>query len=617
MSAQVVIPLAEFLHYSRAVIGHYGVQLAELDHLALPLPTTIAIPQSALLAVLAEQNVLNTLLAFRLSATTDPAERYRLKQLIKHQLLDQTLPDWFSQPILSSYHNQFQRGFVRLLPADTVPYLDQTQFEHIQGDANLFESLLAFWAKWVESQLDVQQTIKQSTLVPTAILIQAQVQAIAAGTAYSEHPVSGNKTQVFIRAIKGCPEPEIFESGADEFAVDTRTWNVVYRAVQAQTQRALRTQDGLERLAIPPTEQQQSSLTDQECLDLAQLVQQLKRHQLAQAEVEWELSPRGFVLTQVKQFETVGGGQTSKPVRTQTKLYISAGNPQKAQLLTAGQPDGVGVLRSEYSYAQFGIHPGHIVHSRQREVLERQLVAVIQTYQAAVNYQRVIFRTQNLTSAENAALAYSTSHEPVETNPFLGFRGGLKLVSHPELLTIELTALRRVLEKSAGQLGYLLSFVRTPEELSTLIQHISQAGLTNQPQFELWWQINTPENVLNLSAYPLHHLAGISVNVKTLQALLYGVDPDNPEIFERYQFDPAALITLLEKIAAVRDGLRELRSPDQPLLLHLHLEDFSRELVAQAVKLRYDGIVVKPRAVVMLRAVVAECETAAVNQRIL
>lgn len=616
MSAHVVIPLVEFSRYSAAVIGSLGVKLGQYDTRAIPLPITVAIPQTAFSQLLSENTILERLHHIKNVSWDDPAARHAAKQAVRDAIIKQRLPDWFTEPLLTTYNSEFQRGFVRLLPSDAGSLIDATRFEHIQGDANLFQSLMEFWANWVEYQLDLNHVINRSTLTPDSIIIQEQTQASASGVAYSRHPTHQSKSQVYIQAIKGSPDSELMEGQADEFAVDIRSWNVVFRNVRSQTRMVARASDHLESIPVHYDEQLRPALTDDECVLLAQYIQQLKHHSIQHLKASWELTTKGFMLTSidVDEEEVHRGLNDKKSVRTLTKLYISGGNPQKAQTLTSNNPDGVGVLRSEFTYAQFGMHPAHIIHSRQREVLERQLAHTITTYQAAVSYQRVILRSQNLTSNENAQLDYAGSHEPQETNPYLGFRGGLKLVTHPELLRIEINALQAALSKQGGQIGYMLSFIRTPEELGTLIHHIDQSGLFQKSQFELWWQINTPENILNLKAYPLHRLTGVSINITTIQALLHGIDPDSPEIFERYQLDTSVLVKLMEQISETRSQLAELRPQGQPLLLHLHLEDFSRDLVASAVKLRYDGIVVKPRALEMARAIVLEEEEAFLNR---
>lgn len=609
MAAHVVIPLAEFSRYSDAVIGTRGVKLGQYDSWALPLPITVAIPQTAFAQLVAQSGLLEQITQVRHLSSGDAAARQAAKKQVRALIQAQRLPEWFTQPLLEVYNSEFQRSFIRLLPGEHSSLVDTTRFEHIQGDANFFESLLEFWATWAEHQIDLNHAINKASITPNAVIIQEQTQAQAAGWAYTQHPSHGTKTQIFIQAIKGCPDAEILDTQADSFAVDIRSWNVVFKNVQAQTRAVYRTSDQLETQPVSFNQQLRPTLTELECMKLAQYVRQLKHHSFGHHQVAWELTAKGFMFTAVEPLEDPRqNGTLPRQVKTFTKLYISAGNPHRANMVTSASPDGIGVLRSEFIYAQFGIHPAHIVHSRQREVLERQLAQAVTAYQAAVSFQRVIFRSQNLHSQENMALSNAYSHEPEEINPYLGFRGGLKLVTYPELLRIETNALQQALARQAGTLGYMLSFVRTPQELSTLIHHIEKAGLTQRAHFETWWQLNTPENILNLKAYPLHKLAGISVNIKTLQGLLHGVDPDNPEVYERYQLDTTVLSGLLEQIAATREDLQGLRPQGKPLLLHLHLEDFSRELVASAVKLRYDGVVVKPRALEMARVVVAEEE---------
>src|SRR5690606_3003787 len=126
-------------------------------------------------------------------------------------------------------------------------------------------------------------------------------------------------------------------------------------------------------------EQLSPSLSDEDCAILAHYVVQLKQKSLHHQKVTWELTFKGFMFTKIETEDSSIETAAKKlhSVRTFTKLYISAGNPQKAQTLTSTKPDGIGVLRSDFTYAQFGIHPGHIIHSRHREVLERQLTHAI------------------------------------------------------------------------------------------------------------------------------------------------------------------------------------------------------------------------------------------------
>ena len=174
--------------------------------------------------------------------------------------------------------------------------------------------------------------------------------------------------------------------------------------------------------------------------------------------------------------------------------------------------------------------------------------------------------------------------------------------------------MQKALQKDSGPIGYMLSFVRTPQELSSLVHHVESAGLFEHSNFELWMQLNTPENILNLLADPVEQLTGISLNVRTLQALLHGIDPDNPEVYERYTLDTQMMEQMMELLVEQQKHLNSLRPPTKSLQLNLHLEDFSRDLVATAVKLRYDGVVVKPRSVQIARSIIVEEEEQRINR---
>jgi phosphoenolpyruvate synthase/pyruvate phosphate dikinase len=333
----------------------------------------------------------------------------------------------------------------------------------------------------------------------------------------------------------------------------------------------------------------------------------IKQHRLNHQVVSWELTKEGIFVTGISESQLALHTQPVQK-KTITKLYISTGNPHKhlPQLLPA--VDGVGVLRSEYTLAKFGIHPLHLIQTKQKKQLQQELLQVISTYQAALHHKPIIYRSQNFTSSELRQLRYSENYEPAEANPYIGYRGGLQMVRQPQLLQFELEVLQAALEKSPAPLGFMPAFVRTPHELDWILAEVERFGLHQYPHFSVWLQLNTPENILNLRSYPTHKLAGVSINITSLHALLLGVDPDNPEMYEHYAMDTLAVERMLEQLATVVRELQEVRTFTQPLQIHLHLEKYAHDLVALAVKLGYHGITVKPAAAQIAHATILEIE---------
>lgn len=299
-----------------------------------------------------------------------------------------------------------------------------------------------------------------------------------------------------------------------------------------------------------------------------------------------------------------------KPQLTATKVYISAGNPHKANQYLSRSVDGIGVLRSEYTLASLGEHPLHLARSKQRVRLKSALLNTIQTYQQSAVKFPVIYRAQNFTSQELSAFSHAASFEPTETNPYLGFRGGLRILSNFEFFNLELEVIKAALQQHNGHLGLMLPFIRTPGELGLIRQYIrDHHGLDHQPNFGLYLQLNTPENILQLERYLPLPLAGVSINARSLHALLHGIDPDNPDIYSLYSYNLELMKQLMERVLHhVRQNRFKNPATHQPPLAILHLEDYNLELVEIAAELGFEAVTVKPSLASRVKQRIQEIE---------
>lgn len=280
---------------------------------------------------------------------------------------------------------------------------------------------------------------------------------------------------------------------------------------------------------------------------------------------------------------------------TATKVFIAAGNPRKTDEYLSPAVDGVGVLRAEYTLASFGEHPLHLVSSRRKSQLQAALVKTIQAYQQPQLKFPVIYRAQNFTSQELQALKHATAFEPNEPNPYLGLRGGLKILSNFSLFEVELAALAEVLAKKRTQLGLMLPFIRTPSELQLITQYVhDRSPLKPQPHFGLYLQLNTPENILQLRRYLHTPLAGVSINARSVHALLHGIDPDSADIYHLYTYDLELMGRLLKEATQVIRSKPDNSATHRSPAVFLHVEDYNLQLVEIAAELGLDAVIVKP-----------------------
>lgn len=608
MVCPTLISVDQFLHFPTSQVGTLGAVFGTLFSEGIPVPPMVVVPQETMLRLARESRLAEDLEdAKSWYDPHDPVSKHKLKNLLQRKITSQFLPDWFTQEIIGVYHGDFHNSFVKLTLSEQLFGHDDSNYTHVYGEANLVESFLELWAHSVELKLLKGEQPHQSWLAPSPILLQAQYQPVVSGIAFTNNPAQGLKNQVLLKAIWGAPDTALLEENSDSFAVDIRTWHIVHRDLATKTKQFQRESDGRVSREVPAKYYLHATLTDEQAAAIAQVVFAIKQKRLNQQLVGWELTRQGLFITNIKEITDPTSHQHHLK-KTITKLYISTGNPYKHTPHLTKEMDGVGVLRSEYTYAKFGVHPLHAIRSRQKHLLQRELVKTITAYQAALPFKPIVYRSQNFTSSELRQLQHSESYAPKETNPYIGFRGCIQLVRQPELLNFELDVLKEVLKTSKSPIGYMLPFVRGAQELEFILSEIEKMGLFTYSQFGVWLQLNTPENVLNIRSYPVHKLAGVSLNVRSLHALLLGIDPDNSEIHEHYTMENLGLLKLMEQLAQSITDLQELRESGTPLQLNLHLEEFSHELVAQAVKLGYHGVIVKPAATAIAHSCIVEVE---------
>ncbi len=267
---------------------------------------------------------------------------------------------------------------------------------------------------------------------------------------------------------------------------------------------------------------------------------------------------------------------------TLTKVFITASNPSQSQDELTPSVDGV-FFKSEYFWVQGGIHPAHVARSSDRSEYIQSLTAAISAFKPRQT-SPLLYKTLDLSSDDLLSLHYSGIYEQPEPNPFLGFRGALRTVSNFEILDMELEALMGLSQTAHQSLGIVLPLTRIPSEARLLMSHIKRTAMPVLPRLELWWQLCTPENLLQVEQYLSPQLTGIVVNVNHVHALLYGIDPRSPDLLNRYPLNFPLLRKWLDHLVSA--------SPHHKLMLQIDAE--SQDLIYWASELGLAGVIVKP-----------------------
>ncbi len=616
MSTPALILLADYSGSAKELVGERAYSQGRLHEQEIPVPRSFCVTENALQSIAKVNNLKNKIDKALPANISSETQKSRAKNNFLKIFATLKVPRDIASEMVGLYRQYLWEDYVHIMPSNSPNYSSEWVHDNVRGEANVIESILQVWGRLVfaNSMHSAKNTPLHTRLFSSPIMVEWAPQAEASGVAFTKDPETGSKTEVTIYGVPGIFHPQKSEQH-DVYKVDVRTWNLVSQQIATKKQAFARGDESLAVVKVPGSIANQPVLERGEAENLARLVFKIKQQSLQQQKVHWLIINHQLLITAIEpvaefEFEHPAANHpemAKKPgIKYLTALYISAGNPDKAGEQVQEIIDGVGLLRSEYAIAKFGLHPQHVLKSKKHTaLLKEELIKTIQTYRQHLNGRPLIYRSQNFTSAELLTLKFASNYEPNEPNPYLGYRGGLKIAAQSELFNFELDAILEVMSQTGqAPFGLMVPFIRTPGELRTAIDLIAKKGLLHKSHFQVWLQLNTPENIYNLSAYPLNQVAGVSLNARSLHGLLSGIDPDNAEMLSRYPL-PANL--LLNLIKQVTDKLQE--SGDyHSTKVFLHLENFNAYLAAEAIKLGINGLIVKPQVARLAQECIIDTE---------
>ncbi len=276
-----------------------------------------------------------------------------------------------------------------------------------------------------------------------------------------------------------------------------------------------------------------------------------------------------------------------------TKLYLAVNQPEEINPELNKISSGIGLIRSEHFFIPTGYHPIKLIKTQRKKLKQKISHQIINFYHRYLNLKNkpplLVYRSLNLTTNQLLKLSKGPNFETEETNPYLGFRGASRFLNQPEIFNFELELIAHINKKIDKPIILLLPFVRTAFEWQHLLLHIKKEIKQQVLRPQVWLQLSTPENIFNFEQYLDSDLAGISINLKSIHALMHGIDPDFPDIFNQYQLDNQLIAAQLKKVKQILDN----QSRQIQAVINLH--QFNQDIVEQTASLKFDGITVRPK----------------------
>jgi pyruvate,water dikinase len=255
--------------------------------------------------------------------------------------------------------------------------------------------------------------------------------------------------------------------------------------------------------------------------------------------------------------------------------------------------EGIGLFRSEHLFIQTGQHPLQLLQNQPKKFQQQLVNQFVQFYHRYITLKQkeplLIFRSFNLNSNQLAKLKGGSSREKIETNPYLGFRGAIRHLNQPQILNFELNLLKQINKQIDWGINLLLPFVRTPFELQQIQTHISSQLSQTVTAPQVWLEISTPENLINIEEYTTSLLAGVSINVKNVTALLHGFDPNFSDISAQYNMLNNPVLNRL-----ITSAVQTIQKKNKNIQIILNLSEYNQNLLDLAIQLELDAVTVRP-----------------------
>lgn len=214
-----------------------------------------------------------------------------------------------------------------------------------------------------------------------------------------------------------------------------------------------------------------------------------------------------------------------------THLFLTLSQPDALTAHAQTEADGIGLLRSEQlllgTLGEAAMAQIAQANTDALTTFPETLADAIAPFLEAFAPRPVFYRSLDWRSPD-----YDNTLP--HTNPLLGWHGTLRDTHFPDRLQAELQGLRRLQQSGLGNVRLILPFVRSVEEFAGCREVIRQAGLFDEPQFEVWIMAEVPSVLFQLPDFVQAGVQGIAIGSNDLTQLVLAIDRDQPDLANTY-----------------------------------------------------------------------------------
>ncbi|MFA6064663.1 MAG: phosphoenolpyruvate synthase [archaeon] len=226
------------------------------------------------------------------------------------------------------------------------------------------------------------------------------------------------------------------------------------------------------------------------------------------------------------------------------KVKVNVALPDAAESAAATKADGVGLLRAEHMITSSGMHPAEFIRQNKDVELKDTVKRGIRVVAEKFIGKPVWFRTFDARSDEYKELI-GGDKEPKEENPMLGWHGIRRDIDENRMLKCQLTAIKELYEEGLRNVGVMLPFVVSVDEVIGAKNVAKEIGLPKE--VDIGVMVETPAAVWIIDEL-IPHIRFVSFGTNDLTQLTLGMDRNNEHVQKNFSELHPAILRQLEYV---------------------------------------------------------------------
>ena len=313
---EFIKPFHQLSKSDAAIAGGKGASLGEMTSAGLAVPPGFVVLSAGFEKFLAETDLnveIDSILHSVNQKEMHTVENASAK--IKDLILKARMPKDISQEIKKEF-KKLNSEFVAVRSSATA---EDSSSAAWAGQLDSFlntteETLLAnvqkCWASLFTPRAIFYRFEKglHNSKISVAVVIQKMIESEVSGIAFSVHPVTEDHNQLIIEAGYGLGEAIVSgQITPDSYVVEKEPRRIIDKNISIQERGIYRKlkDGGNEWQNIPPKKGQRQKLTDEQILELSELIIQIENHYGFPVDIEWAYESDKFYITQSRPITTL------------------------------------------------------------------------------------------------------------------------------------------------------------------------------------------------------------------------------------------------------------------------------------------------------------------------